>query len=86
MSLFSQIIWNLLSFWHKARKGNIRFEIGGVKDHYFDQVKVYFGQCKKEETTTTTKKKKKKKKERLFVIEFSYPIYKASDDHSDVNI
>ena len=41
MPIVRQIIWTLLSFWHKAQKSDIIFEIGkeAVKYHYFDQVK-----------------------------------------------
>ena len=57
MSIVSQIIWTLFSFW----KANILLKIGeeAIK-YYFDQVKVDFGLWHWQ-------------KESLFVIEFGYP-------------
>ena len=46
MSIVSRIIYTLLSFWHKARKGNILLEIGEAVIQYYDRVD--FGQWKKE--------------------------------------
>ena len=73
MSVSSQNIWTLLSFWHKSLKGSILLEIGeeAIKYNYFDLVKVDFGQWKKEI---------------LFVIEFGYPACEASDVIGCTNI
>ena len=73
MSIVSQIIWTLLSFWNTAWKGSIFLEIRGKpqKYHYFDQVREDFGQWKKKI---------------LFVVEFCYATYDSSDHNLDVQI